>query len=281
MEAPPTAALVVSAPEFLLEFLVVALDAPTQLRKIDQALERDLLGQGGKPILGGLILPFRPLDQKPFFRAWLAQPVIAMRRTYPQAREAGRASIGRALAPPDLSPCVLRQTQRERLDRGRLVLPIAADQLGRPAPAPTRPWAATGPCLVPIPTCWAGCPPHTTAPARSSPCASRCRFHTRRPSVRPRVGGRLQPPCGSDRTRSRAWSGKRFPQERPLCAGARDPRSSLLADRGDRQPAGWRRGWRARALLPPGSCPACRVDRSTAVPRRPSAGLSWDSSCRR
>src|SRR5512147_2032770 len=135
MEAPPTAALVVSAPEFLLEFLVVALDAPTQLRKIDQALERDLLGQGGKPILGGLILPFRPLDQKPFFRAWLAQPVIAMRRTYPQAREAGRASIGRALAPPDLSPCVLRQTQRERLDRGRLVLPIAADQLGRPAPA--------------------------------------------------------------------------------------------------------------------------------------------------
>src|SRR5512143_245779 len=38
MEAPPAAALVVSEPEFLLEFLVVALDAPTQLRKIDQAL---------------------------------------------------------------------------------------------------------------------------------------------------------------------------------------------------------------------------------------------------
>src|SRR5512144_1109839 len=135
MEAPPAAALVVSEPEFLLEFLVVALDAPTQLRKIDQALERDLLGQGGKPILGGLILPFRPLDQKPFFRAWLAQPVIAMRRTHPQAREAGRVSIGRALAPPDLSSCLLRPAQRERLDRGRPVLPITADQLGRPAPA--------------------------------------------------------------------------------------------------------------------------------------------------
>src|SRR5512135_1047926 len=134
MEAAPAAALVVSEPEFLLKFLVVAFDAPAQLREINQALERDLLGQTGKPVLGGLILPFRPLDQKPFFRARLAQPVIAMRSAHPQAREAGRVSIGRALAPPDLRPCVLRQAERERLDRGRRVLPITADPLGRPAP---------------------------------------------------------------------------------------------------------------------------------------------------
>src|SRR3954467_14101721 len=45
-EAAPAAALVVPEPEFLLEFLVVAFDAPPELGKFDQALEADLLWQG-------------------------------------------------------------------------------------------------------------------------------------------------------------------------------------------------------------------------------------------
>src|SRR3982751_5171059 len=78
VEAAPAAALVVPEPKFLLELLVVALDAPSELGEFDQALEGDILGQGREPVFGGLLLAFRPLDQEPFRRAQLIQPVIAM-----------------------------------------------------------------------------------------------------------------------------------------------------------------------------------------------------------
>src|SRR3954447_10861077 len=78
VEAAPAAALIVPEPEFLLELLVVAFDAPPELGKLDHALKADLLWQGREPVLGGLPLAFRPLDQKPFRRARFAEPIIAM-----------------------------------------------------------------------------------------------------------------------------------------------------------------------------------------------------------
>src|SRR3954449_764695 len=130
VEAAPATALVVPKPEFLLELLVVALDAPPELGEFDQAREADLLRQGREPVFGRLLLSFRPLDQEPFLRARFAQPVVAMSGSHPHACKARGEPIGCALAPGDLSPCRLLKSQRQRLDRGRLVLAIPARQLG-------------------------------------------------------------------------------------------------------------------------------------------------------
>src|SRR5690349_7184854 len=78
MEAAPAAALVMPEPKFLLRFLIIAFDAPSELGEFDQALKADVLRQGRQPVFGGLLLPLRPLDQKPFWQARFAQPIIAM-----------------------------------------------------------------------------------------------------------------------------------------------------------------------------------------------------------
>src|SRR3954466_12345856 len=63
VEAAPAAALVVPKPEFLLELLVVALDAPPELGEFDQAREANVLRQGREPVLGGLIHEDDPARQ--------------------------------------------------------------------------------------------------------------------------------------------------------------------------------------------------------------------------
>jgi hypothetical protein len=62
VEASPAAALVMSKAEFLLEFLVIALDPPAQLGQIDQPLEGDVVGKVGEPIFGRLLLARPPFD---------------------------------------------------------------------------------------------------------------------------------------------------------------------------------------------------------------------------
>src|SRR5215207_5111709 len=138
VEAAPAAALVMPEPEFLLELLVVAFDAPPELGEFNHAREANVLRQGREPVFGGLLLAVRPLDQEPFLRAHLAQPVVAMSGSHPHPCKARGEPIGCALAPGNLGPRLLRQSKRQRLDRGRLVLAIPAHQLGRPSPA--RPW---------------------------------------------------------------------------------------------------------------------------------------------
>src|SRR4051812_7477649 len=117
METAPAVPLIVPQSEFLLKLLVVALDAPPELGEFDQALEADVLRQRREPVLGGLLLSFRPLDQEPFLRARFAQPVVAMSGAHPHACKARGEPIGCALAPGDLSPCRLLKSQRQRLDR--------------------------------------------------------------------------------------------------------------------------------------------------------------------
>src|SRR5580692_11133495 len=82
MKAAPPAPFIITEAEFLLELLIIALDPPSQLCQVDQAIEGDVLGQGGKPILGRLGFVLRPLDQQPLFRARLAQQVITMCRPH-------------------------------------------------------------------------------------------------------------------------------------------------------------------------------------------------------
>src|ERR1043165_6194496 len=115
VEPAPAAALVVPKPEFLLELLVVALDAPPELGEFDQALKADVLRQGREPVLGGLLLAFRPLDQEPFLRAQLIAPVIAMSGSHAHPCDARGEPIGDALAPGDLGPRLRLKSQRQRL----------------------------------------------------------------------------------------------------------------------------------------------------------------------
>ena len=68
-------------PELLLQLLVIALDPPAQLGKIDELGERDGLGQRGEPVLGRLLLVFRPFDQQPFLGSRLGEPFVAVSGT--------------------------------------------------------------------------------------------------------------------------------------------------------------------------------------------------------
>ena len=54
VKAAPSASLVVTEPDLLLEFLIVSFDAPAQLGKIDELVEADLRRQRRQPVFGRL-----------------------------------------------------------------------------------------------------------------------------------------------------------------------------------------------------------------------------------
>ena len=87
MEAAPAAALEVAEPEFLLELLIVALDALAQFGKVDQAAEGDCPGKCREPIFGRRLLALGPFDQQPFFRSAVGEIVVAMRRPNAHSRK--------------------------------------------------------------------------------------------------------------------------------------------------------------------------------------------------
>src|SRR5882757_7177074 len=75
MEAAPSAPFIVPEPNFLLEILIVALDAPAPFGQINQPAAADLFRQGREPVFGRRLLPLRPFDQQPLLCAVLGQPV--------------------------------------------------------------------------------------------------------------------------------------------------------------------------------------------------------------
>src|SRR5450631_3471296 len=119
-----------SEPDLLLELLIVALDAPAQLGHLDQLVETDVLGKGREPVFGGFLLAFGPLDQQPLFRPADGELVIMMRSTNPHARKARGQPFSRTLPPLDRAPSALGQAKREVLDGDRLMLAVAANELG-------------------------------------------------------------------------------------------------------------------------------------------------------
>ena len=60
VEAAPSPSFKMSQPDLLLEFLIVPLNAPAQLGKIDKPAEADLCRQRREPVLGRLCLSLRP-----------------------------------------------------------------------------------------------------------------------------------------------------------------------------------------------------------------------------
>ena len=100
LEAPPPPALEMIQPEFVLEFLVVAFDAPPQLREADEVSDRDRLRQRRQPVLRRLGVARGPLDQQPLFGPGRGALVVAN-------APAGRGAVRTASAS---SPGCLRAT---------------------------------------------------------------------------------------------------------------------------------------------------------------------------
>src|SRR6202049_3896193 len=135
MEAAPSAAFEVSEPNLLLELLIVALDAPAQLGKIDKRRKIDVFRQGREPVFGRRLFALGPLDQQPLLRARFGELLVAMRRANPQAGKPRGKRRGGTFAPGDGLPRPLRQAQRQRLDGERPMLAVAAPPLPRAATA--------------------------------------------------------------------------------------------------------------------------------------------------
>ena len=85
MEAAPSAPFIMAEPDLLLEFLIIAFDAPAQLGAVDQIMEGDVVGKGREPVFGRFLLTFGPLDQQLFLRPRRAPLLIAMRHTHAHA----------------------------------------------------------------------------------------------------------------------------------------------------------------------------------------------------
>src|SRR3990170_867079 len=104
MEAPPPAALEMVEPELVLEFLIVALDAPPQLREADEGGDRRRLRQGRQPVLRGLGFPPRPLDQHPLLRSGRRALLITVGGPHAQPRDARAHRAARPFAPRHRPP---------------------------------------------------------------------------------------------------------------------------------------------------------------------------------
>src|SRR6478672_6449742 len=109
MKPSPAPAFVMPQSEFLLEFLIILLDNPALLGESNQILQFRTRWQGRKPVLCGLGLRLRPLDQQPFFRMWLSLPVITMGRSNSNGGEARTQFMLCSLTPGHCFPCFDRK----------------------------------------------------------------------------------------------------------------------------------------------------------------------------
>jgi len=138
VKATPSAAFVVAESDFLLEFEIIPFDPPPHLRLIDQALERDVGWQRGKPVVVRLGFALRPLDQQPLFSQGFVSLGVVVRRADPQSSEPRRQWRIAALPPGDLLSDIGGKPQGQRLDRDRPMRLVAAQSLGTPAAARIR-----------------------------------------------------------------------------------------------------------------------------------------------
>src|SRR5258707_3467295 len=125
MEATPSAPLIVAKTDLLLELLIVPLDAPAHLRKIDEPTEADVRRQCREPIFGRLGLTLRPFDQQPLLQQLLWNQLVM---TYANAhpRKARGQPIRRAFPPPHRAPGPLGQAEHHLLGRDQVGLVTAA-----------------------------------------------------------------------------------------------------------------------------------------------------------
>src|SRR6266853_1552094 len=135
MEAAPSAPFIVSKPDLLLEFLIVPLDTPAQLGKVDELAEADIGWQRRQPIFGRLGFAYGPLDQQPLLRQQFRLE-LAMSDPNAHAGEARRQPLGRTLSPPDRVPGIFGQITRQAFGRDQIRLVATSRIVQRPASPP-------------------------------------------------------------------------------------------------------------------------------------------------
>jgi hypothetical protein len=126
MKAGPATALIVTEPDLLFQFLIVALDAPSALGGGHQILERGVGRQGGQPVFGRFGFGVGPLDQEPLLGTQLGALVIAVGRGHPHAGKARAQRRVGALAPCHHPPRRSGQGLGQLLDTDRLMIGIPA-----------------------------------------------------------------------------------------------------------------------------------------------------------
>src|SRR5882672_9901851 len=104
MKAPPAAPLEMIEPELILEFLIIALDAPAEFGEAHEVGEGRRRRQRRAPMLPGLRVTARPLKQQPLFWPRLRPPLIAMSGPHAQPREAGAHRAASPFTPRHYPP---------------------------------------------------------------------------------------------------------------------------------------------------------------------------------
>src|SRR3984893_11321533 len=124
MKPAPSPPSIVPKPALLLEFLIISLDTPAQLGKVDEPAEADVRRQRREPVFGRLGFAIGPLDQQPLLQQQFRDQLV-MPDANAHAREARRQPIGRAFSPTDRAPGTLGQSKRQLFGRDtiRLVAP--------------------------------------------------------------------------------------------------------------------------------------------------------------
>src|SRR6516164_10500921 len=138
LEAPPPPALEMIQPEFVLEFLVVALDAPPQLREADEVSDRDRLRQRRQPVLRRLGVALGPLDQQPLFGPGRGALFVAMRRPDAEPCEPRAHRPPGAFAPRHNPPGGRRQFGGQLAETDGSMRSGAPDAARGAAPSPVR-----------------------------------------------------------------------------------------------------------------------------------------------
>ena len=67
VKASPASTFIVIEAQFLLEFLIVALDPPAQFGSFDKGREGCIRRQGREPVFGRRAFVLRPFDEQPLF----------------------------------------------------------------------------------------------------------------------------------------------------------------------------------------------------------------------
>src|SRR6266849_1979083 len=124
MEARPAAALIVAEADFLLEVVIIALDAPAQLGDVDKAAERHVTVDGCEPEFGGRVLALGPFDEQRLFGETCFAP--DWRGAHAHTGKARLQLLVCAFSPSDGAPGVLGQAEGQGFDtdarRLRIVL---------------------------------------------------------------------------------------------------------------------------------------------------------------
>src|ERR1043166_8228768 len=134
MEAAPTSPLIVSQPQLLLQFQVVALDSPAHVRSTYQIVDGSAFGKRRQPVFARFALIVGPLNEQPL--AWpqsrTSHIASSMTHTY-RGKACAKLLVG-AFSPTDLLPSSGWQRLRQAAHWQRLT-PAAAPRGQRRAAA--------------------------------------------------------------------------------------------------------------------------------------------------